>query len=258
LYSATNKLGPLNLSPFVMLKQLSILRIHRSRWCNTKQWGFGLFFSPLMFTYLQIKIQVLSSWNLITNNWQKPNPTWPLIWLQFNILKMKWFWRFAIVKSKEKFMINSCICIFLFHSMAYNNKWLKNCNSYLKYSHIQLNLPRDDHHFFYILKITKHKFLTKAELNSHKGWSYPITGFSMLVATNTLDTYMRRHYSWQGLCLITSSTMLVTVISLNPHTSPLFKASLMSDNRLQCMSGYHEQSSHSQAWSSLFTITCAL
>jgi hypothetical protein len=112
------------------------------------------FFSPLMFTYLQIKIQVFSNWNLITNNWQKPNPTWPLIWLQFNVLKMKWFWRFSIVKSKEKLMKNSCICIFLFHSMAYNIQgWLKICNSYLKYSHIQLNLPRDDHHFFYILKM---------------------------------------------------------------------------------------------------------
>jgi len=43
--------------------------------------------------------------------------------------------------------------------------------------------------------------------------------------------------------------MLVTMNSLNPHTSPLFKASFMSDNRLQCMSGYHEQSSHSQALS---------
>jgi hypothetical protein len=60
------------------------------------------------------------------------------------ILKWSDFGDFQLSEVRKK---NGKICyifIFLFQCVARKNKWVKICISYLVYSHIWLNLPRDD------------------------------------------------------------------------------------------------------------------
>jgi hypothetical protein len=63
--------------------------------------------------------------------------------------KIKWFWRFSIVGSEKKKSSNFCIfCIVC--RKKYIERWLKIFISYLVSSHIWLNLPMGDCHFFFI------------------------------------------------------------------------------------------------------------
>jgi hypothetical protein len=64
---------------------------------------------------------------------------------------MKWLWRFSIARSEGEKSKNFQIFVFGFQCVAKDMEgWLKFCTSYMVYSHIWLNLPKNDGHFFYI------------------------------------------------------------------------------------------------------------
>ncbi len=68
--------------------------------------------------------------------------------LNFKYSKIKRFWRFSTAKSEGKKLSN----FYAWFSMCsqYIEGWLNICTSFLVYSQIRLNIPRHDHHFFYI------------------------------------------------------------------------------------------------------------
>jgi len=66
-------------------------------------------------------------------------------------LKMKWLWRFSIARSEGKNSKIFQISIFGFQCVAKDMEgWFKFDTSYMVYSHIWLNIPKNDCHFFYI------------------------------------------------------------------------------------------------------------
>jgi hypothetical protein len=67
--------------------------------------------------------------------------------------KMKWFWRFLIARSEQTNNISWQISMVGFHCVAKNIEgWFSNKTSYLVYSQICLNLPKDDCYFLYIFQ----------------------------------------------------------------------------------------------------------
>ncbi len=66
---------------------------------------------------------------------------------------MKWFWRFLIARSEQTNNISWQISMVGFDCVAKNIEgWFFDKTSYLVYSQICLNLPKDDCHFLYIFQ----------------------------------------------------------------------------------------------------------
>jgi hypothetical protein len=65
--------------------------------------------------------------------------------------KLKWFWRFSTARSEGKIeQKSSNFYIWFSMSAKIIEGQLKFCTSCMVYSHIWLNTPRDESHFFYI------------------------------------------------------------------------------------------------------------
>ncbi len=85
--------------------------------------------------------------------------------LNFKNRKRIEFEGFQLLEVRE----NCQIRILGFHCVARNlEKWLKICNLFLICSQIWLNLPKDGHHFFYILLWTIAHFSYKQKLSIKK------------------------------------------------------------------------------------------
>jgi hypothetical protein len=84
--------------------------------------------------------------------------------IKFEKLKMKWLWKVLIarIKGENRKKKSQAFKIWLKMCCQKYKKMIKNiCTSYLIYSHIELNLPKDDCHFGYKQKILKNTLVRK-------------------------------------------------------------------------------------------------
>ncbi len=82
--------------------------------------------------------------------------------IKIQLFEKEWFWTISANRSGKSNSKNHQIHIFGVHCVAKHTKgWLINFILFLAYSHIWLNLPRDDCHFFYIFQCMVTTLATK-------------------------------------------------------------------------------------------------